>query len=85
MLLFPTRYTAFSGAGNSMAGEDEHLAATAALGVASSLITPAPFSVDESKPKTRVRVTLPSGKREVFTFNTDHTVADLLSQVGSYV
>lgn len=84
----PPPYTAFSGAGNSMADAGEDVS-KAALGIAgagggSSGAGAAPeFSVDPSQPTTNVRVTMPNGKRQVFKFNTSHTVGDLLSQVAA--
>lgn len=80
-----TSYTAFSGAGNTMADDDATLSNDAALGVAATGVGSAEFSVDASLPTTNVRVTMANGKRQVFKFNTTHTVADLLAQVGRWV
>merc|ERR1712106_398319 len=69
-------FKAFIGSGNRLGAgpsDDAGVSTSSPAPVASAVV------VDESKPKTKLRLRLANGKQAVQEFNQDHTIADLKS------
>lgn len=68
------KYVAFGGSGRTLGASST---APAPAAPAAPAAAPSEFSVDDSKPTTRVQIRLADGQRVVARFNETHTIADV--------